>query len=74
MFHGKPPRIKLLKKSTVANKILIRIIEDIFNSIKYPIITIGNEKNNERNNGIRKRAKGIKNLNVSSNVNEKVIQ
>ena len=33
MFHGKPPRIKLLKKSTVENKILIRIIEDIFNSI-----------------------------------------
>ena len=40
---------------------LIRTIEDIFNSIKYPISTIGNEKNNERNNGIRKRAKGIKN-------------
>ena len=61
IFHGKPPRIKLLKKSTAENKILIRTTEDIFNSIKYPISTIGNEKNNERNNGIRKRAKGIKN-------------
>ena len=40
---------------------LIKTIEDIFNSIKYPISTIGNEKNKERNNGIRKRAKGIKN-------------
>ena len=35
---------------------------------------IGSEKNNERNNGIKIRAKGIKNLNVSSKVNEKVIQ
>ena len=74
MFHGKPPRIKLLKKSTVENKILIRIIEDIFNSIKYPISTIGNEKNKERNNGIKIRAKGIKNWNDSSKVSEKVIQ
>ena len=74
MFQGKPPKIKLLKKSTVESKILIRIIEDIFNSIKYPISTIGNEKNNERNNGIKIRAKGIKNWNDSSKVNEKVIQ
>ena len=61
IFHGKPPRIKLLKKSTVENKILIRIIDDTFNSIKYPISIIGNEKNKERNNGIKIRAKGIKN-------------
>ena len=57
-----------------AYKLLTPTKRSIFNSIKYPISTIGNEKNNERNNGIRKRAKGIKNLNVSSNVNEKVIQ
>ena len=61
MFHGNPPRIKLLKKSIIENKILIKTIEDIFNSIKYPISIIGNEKNNERNKGIRIRAKGIKN-------------
>ena len=70
MFHGKPVKIKLLIKSDIAKIKLIKIIDEISVLIKLPIITRGNEKNNDRNKGINIRAKGIKNLNVSSKVRE----
>ena len=70
MFHGKPVKIKLLIKSDIAKIKLIKITDEISVLIKLPIITRGNEKNNDRNKGINIRAKGIKNLNVSSKVRE----
>ena len=36
---------------------LIKIIEDNFNSIKYPIKIIGKEKNRDRNKGINNKSK-----------------
>ena len=73
-FQGKPVRIKLLKKSDIENKILIKIIEDILNSTNLPIKIIGREKNNDRNKGININANGIKNLKDGSNVSEYEIQ
>ena len=70
MFHGNPVRTKLLKKSVIAKSALIKIIEDILRSIKYPINVMGREKNNERNKGIKINANGIKNFKELSNVSE----
>ena len=53
---------------------LIKIMEDILNSMKLPIKIIGIEKNNDRNKGININANGIKNLNDGSNVSEYEIQ
>ena len=47
---------------------LIKMMEDILNSIKLPIKIIGIEKNNDKNKGININANGIKNLNDGSNV------
>ena len=69
-FQGNPVRIKLLRKSKMDNNKLIKIIEDIFKSIKYPTRTIGKEKNRDKNNGINIKLNGIKNLNESSKVKE----
>ena len=73
-FQGNPVRIKLLKKSDIENKILIKIIEDILKSTNLPIKIIGREKNNDRNKGININANGIKILKDGSNVSEYVIQ
>ena len=73
-FQAKPVRIKLLKKSDIENKILIKITEDILNSTNLPIKIIGREKNSDRNKGININAIGIKNLKDGSNVSEYVIQ
>ena len=73
-FHGKPVRIKLLKKSDIENKMLIKMMEDILNSMKLPIKIIGIEKNNDKNKGININANGIKSLNAGSNVREYEIQ
>ena len=73
-FQGNPVRIKLLRKSKMDNSKLIKIIEDIFKSIKYPTRTIGREKNKDKNNGINIKLNGIKNLNESSKVKEQAIQ
>ena len=74
IFQGNPVNTKLLKKSKEDKSKLIKIIEDIFSSIKCPKKSKGNEKNKDKNNGINIRPKGIKILNESSNVNELVIQ
>ena len=47
---------------------LIKMMEDILNSMKLPIKIIGIEKNNDKNKGININANGIKNLNDGSNV------
>ena len=69
-FQGNPVRIKLLRKSKMDNSKLIKIIEDIFKSTKYPTKIIGNERNKDKNNGINIKLNGIKNLNESSKVKE----
>ena len=53
---------------------LIKIIDDNLNSMKFPIKIIGKEKNKDRNKGININANGIKNLNDGSNVREYEIQ
>ena len=53
---------------------LIKIMEDILNSMKLPIKIIGIEKNNDKNRGININANGIKNLNDGSNEREYEIQ
>ena len=73
-FQGNPVKIKLLIKSKIEISKLNKIIEDIFNSTKYPKKIIGNEKNNDKNKGISNKANGIKNLNESSKVKELAIQ
>ena len=70
IFQGNPVRTKLLKKSKIENNKLIKIIEDIFKSTKYPTRTMGIEKNKDKNNGINIKANGIKNLNELSKVKE----
>ena len=74
MFHGKPVKILLLIKSEKENTKLINIIDEKFFSQKLPISIIGNEKNKDKNKGIKIKLKGIKILNVSSKVNECAIQ
>tara|TARA_B100000700_G_C14783169_1_gene732318 strand:- start:134 stop:457 length:324 start_codon:yes stop_codon:yes gene_type:complete len=69
-FHGNPVSIKLLKKSKIENDKLIKTIEEIFKSIKYPTKAIGIEKNRDRKRGINTKANGIKNLKESSKVRE----
>ena len=69
-FQGNPVRIKLLRKSKIDNSKLIKIIEDIFKSTKYPTRTMGIDKNKDKNNGINIKLNGIKNLNESSKVKE----
>ena len=69
-FQGNPVRIKLLIKSKIDSSKLIKIIEDIFKSTKYPIRIIGKEKNKDKNNGMSIKLNGIKNLNESSKVKE----
>ena len=69
-FQGNPVKTKLLIKSKTDNSKLIKIIEDIFKSIKYPKKIMGNEKNKDKNKGISIKANGIKNLNESSKVKE----
>ena len=64
----------LRKKSESEKAMLIKKIEDIFFSQKFPINKIGNEKNSDRNRGIDIKLSGIKNLNDSSKVNECAIQ
>ena len=66
--------IVLLKKSPIEKNKLIKKIEDIFLSIKFPAKIIGIEKNRDKNNGIKINAKGIKNLKELSKVNELAIQ
>ena len=70
VFHGKPVRILLLIKSESEKAKLIKKIDDIFFSQKFPINKIGNEKNRDKNRGINIKLSGIKNLNDSSKVNE----
>ena len=70
MFQGNPVRTKLLRKSKIDNNKLIKIIEDIFKSTKYPTKIIGNVRNKDINNGINIKLNGIKNLNESSKVKE----
>ena len=74
MFHGKPVKILLLIKSEKENTKLINIIDEKFFSQKLPISIIGNEKNKDKNKGIKIKLKGIKILNVSSKVKECAIQ
>ena len=69
-FHGNPVSIKLLKKSKIENDKLIKRIEEIFKSIKYPTKIIGIEKNRDRKSGINIKANGIKNLKELSKVSE----
>ena len=69
-FHGNPVSIKLLKKSKIENDKLIKTIEEIFKSIKYPTKIIGIEKNRDRKSGINTKANGIKNLKELSKVSE----
>ena len=64
----------LLIKSEKENAKLIRIIDEKFFSQKFPIKTTGNEKNNDKNKGIKIRLNGIKILNWGSKVNEFAIQ
>ena len=49
-------------------------IDDKFFSQKLPIKTIGNEKNKDKNNGIKIKLKGIRILKVGSKVSECAIQ
>ena len=74
VFHGKPVRILLLIKSESEKAKLIKKIDDIFFSQKFPINNIVNEKNKDKNKGINIRLNGIRNLNDSSKVNELAIQ
>ena len=67
-------RIVLLKKSPIEKNKLIKKIEDIFLSIKFPTKIIGIEKKRDKNNGIKINANGIKNLKELSKVNELAIQ
>ena len=69
-FQGNPVRIVLLKKSATEKIPLIKKIEDIFLSEKFPINNIGSEKNKDRNKGINSNPNGIKNLNETSKVSE----
>ena len=64
----------LRKKSASEKAMLIKKIEDIFFSQKFPINVIGNEKNRDKNRGINIKLIGIKNMNDSSKVNELAIQ
>jgi hypothetical protein len=73
-FQGNPVRISLLIKSESEKAKLIKKIDDIFFSQKFPINNIGNEKNKDKNKGINIKLNGIKNLNDSSKVNELAIQ
>ena len=66
--------IVLLKKYHIKKNKIIKKIEDIFLSIKFPAKIIGIEKNRDKNNGIKINAKGIKNLKELSKVNELAIQ
>ena len=59
-----------LKKSDKEKIKLIKKIEDIFFSIKFPTKIIGKEKKSDKNSGINIRENGIKNLNDSSKVKE----
>ena len=67
-------RILLLIKSESENVKLIRKIDDIFFSQKFPINNMGNEKKSDKNKGISIKLNGIKYLNESSKVNELAIQ
>ena len=69
-FQGNPVSIKLLKKSKIENDKLIKTIEEIFKSIKYPTKIIGIEKKRDRKSGINIKANGIKNLKELSKVSE----
>ncbi len=69
-FQGNPVRIVLLRKSATEKIPLIKKIEDIFLSEKFPINNIGSEKNKDRNKGINTNPNGIKNLNETSKVSE----
>lgn len=53
---------------------LIKNIEDIFFSQKFPVNKIGKEKKRDKKRGIKNKLKGIKNFKDSSNVNEWAIQ
>ena len=64
----------LLKKSDIEKAALIKKIDAIFFSQKLLISKIGSEKNKDKNSGIKNRLNGIKNLKVSSKVNEYAIQ
>ena len=57
-------------KSEKPNNKLIKKIEEIFSSIKNPVIIIGIEKKSDRKSGIKINPNGIKILKVSSKVIE----
>ena len=61
---------KLLRKSKIDKSKLIKIIDEIFSSIMYPIRITGKEKKIDKNNGIDIKLTGIKNFNESSKVSE----
>ena len=73
-FQGKPVNILPLKNSNTAKTKEKNKIEEIFFSIKGPIIKIAKPKNKDKKRGISIRAKGINILKISSWVSEIVIQ
>ena len=74
IFQGKPESSLLRKKSEIENTVLIKKIDEIFLSQKFPTNNIGNEKKRDKNRGISIRLKGIRNLKESSKVKEYAIQ
>ena len=73
-FHGKPVNKFPLKNSNIENTKEKNKIKEIFFSAKAPTRKIAKPKNKDKNRGINIRAKGIKLLNISSCVNDIVIQ
>ena len=73
-FHGKPVNKFPLKNSNIEKTKEKNKIKKIFFSANIPDIDIAIPKNKDKNNGINKRAKGIKLLKFGSCVKDIVIQ
>ena len=58
-FHGKPVNKFPLKNSNIEKTTEKSKINEIFFSVKIPIVKIANPKNKDKNKGMHIRAKGI---------------
>ena len=73
-FHGNPVNKFPLKNSNIENTREKNKIYEMVFSTYLPAIKIVSPKNNDKNKGIKVRAKGIKPINISSCVRDIEIQ
>ena len=73
-FHGKPVSKYPLKNSKIEKTKEKNKINEILFSKKGPVNNVAKPKNKDKKRGINIIAKGIKTLNISSNVKEIAIQ